>query len=230
MPPGPSLEELIATVRADAGSEDALEQLTTAVHTVTELEETADAALAYFVDRCRGNGRSWSEISKALGVTKQAAHKRFSPAPPLQRLTSRASSALSQSAVEARGLGHPYIGTEHVLLALFADSASVAAKVLAELGITRDSVEQHILDITPRGSAKVEAPPYTPRATACLERTMVEAVQLGHNYVGTEHILLALFSDAEGFAARILAELGANDDDVRARVIEALVRFTTKGR
>ena len=92
MTPGPTLEQLIATVRADAGSDDALDQLTTAVQTVAALEETADAALAYFVDRCRGNGRSWSEISKALGVTKQAAHKRFSlSAPPLQRLTPRAS-------------------------------------------------------------------------------------------------------------------------------------------
>jgi hypothetical protein len=229
MTPGPTLEQLIATVRADAGSDDPLAELTTAARTVGELEETADAALAYFVDRCRSNGRSWSEISKALGVTKQAAHKRFSPsAPPLQRLTPRASAVLSQSAAEARGLGHTYIGTEHVLLALFLDPASIAAKILAALGITREVVEQRILDITPRGSARVEAPPYTPRATACLEHTLAEALQLGHNYIGTEHILLALFADPEGMAARILTELDATYDDVRARVIEALSNFTPK--
>src|SRR5262245_52255591 len=139
MTPGPTLEQLIAIVRTDAGSDDPLDQLTTAVRTVGELEETADAALAYFVDRCRGNGRSWSEISKALGVTKQAAHKRFSPgAPPLQRLTARAGAVLAQSAAEARELGHNYIGTEHVLLALFVDPESIAAKILAALDITHD--------------------------------------------------------------------------------------------
>jgi hypothetical protein len=231
MTPGPTLDQLIATVRADATTDDPLDQLTTAVRTVTELEETADAALAYFVDRCRGNGRSWSEISKALGVTKQAAHKRFSlGAPPLQRLTPRASAVLSQSAAEARKLGHNYIGTEHVLLALFMDPASLAAKILDELGITHDHVEQQLLDVTPRGSGAVDAPPYTPRATTALEQTLTEAVQLGHNYIGTEHILLALFTDSESLAARLLAQFGATYDDVRARVIEKLSAFTSPAR
>src|SRR6266702_5897109 len=100
MTPGPSLQELISTVRVDAASDDVLDQLVTASRTVAELEEVADAALAHFVDQCRRSGRSWSEISGALGVTKQAAHKRFSFATPpmLERLTPRARSALAAAA------------------------------------------------------------------------------------------------------------------------------------
>ncbi len=228
MTPGPSLQELIATVRADARSDDALDQLTAAWRTVTELEEVADAALAHFVDQCRRNGRSWSEISKALGVTKQAVHKRFSSAPPtLERFTPRARAILPAAVEAARGLGHNYVGTEHLLLALFADSEALAAKVLTEAKITRTSVEQQILKKMPRRSSTAEAPPLTPRAAACIEKAVEEALQLGHNYVGTEHVLLALFGDPEALAAKILTDSGAAYDDFRDRVIEKLLGSQT---
>src|SRR5215470_5654682 len=112
MTPGPTIDQLIATVRTDAGSSDPLEQLATASRTVAELEEVADAALSHFVDQCRRSGRSWSDISKALGVTKQAAHKRFSltSAPTFERFTPRARAVLAGSRTEAQRLGHPYVG------------------------------------------------------------------------------------------------------------------------
>src|SRR5499427_794946 len=106
MTPGPTATELIAAVEADAASDDALDQLSAASQTVADLEDVADAALSHFVDQCRRSGRSWSEISKALGVTKQAVHKRFSFSPTFERFTLRAKGALEGAADAARSLGH----------------------------------------------------------------------------------------------------------------------------
>lgn len=230
MNPGPTLEELIATVRADAPGADPLEQLTTAVTTVSELEEVADATLAHFVDQCRRSGRSWSEISKALGVTKQAAHKRFSFAPQLDRFTPRARAVLPLAVAEALRLGHNFVGTEHLLLALTVDEESLAAKALATTNATPAKIEAIVLREFPRGDSTDEAPPFTPKATSALAKSVAEALQLAHNYVGTEHILLALFDDKEGLAAKALAELGVTYADVRTFVIAQLAKLVTKPR
>ncbi len=113
--------------------------------------------------------------------------------------------------------------------ALFAEPDGIAAKALAEHGLTGDGVEAAILALTPRGDVEVGAPPFTPRAVSCLEKALAEALQLGHNYIGTEHILLGLFSDPDGFAARIMHDAGVTYDAMRARIIEMLtsIRSTT---
>jgi hypothetical protein len=228
MTPAPTLDELIATVRTDAASDDPLAQLATAASTAVDLEEIADAALSHFVDQCRRSGRSWTEISSALGVTKQAAHKRFSFTPPsLERFTPRARALLPQAAAEALRFGHNYVGTEHLLLALFADHESVAAKVLADAKITEQKVERFVLQATPRGASSDAAPPFTPLATRTVEKAVSEALQLGHNYVGTEHLLLALFGDTEALAAQVLEQTGATYDDFRRGVIHKLTGLTT---
>jgi ClpA/ClpB-like protein len=227
MTPGPTLHELIATVEADAASADDLDRLGTAARVTAELEEVADGTLTHFVDQCRRNGRSWTEISRALGVTKQAVHKRFSTAASFERFTARAKSALEGASAAARRLGHSYVGTEHVLLGLFAEPESIAAKALTEAGLTADSVEAAILAITPRRNANVDSPPFTPRAASCLEHALSEALQLGHNYIGTEHILLGLFTDPDGFAARIMDDAGVTHDAIRARIIEMLAGLKT---
>jgi hypothetical protein len=235
MTPAPNLQELIDTVHADAASADALDQLAAASHTVADLEAVADAVLGHFVDQCRRSGHSWSEISAALGVSKQAAHKRFSFAglerfatPTFERFTQRARSAL-RAATEAAGLlGHSYVGTEHLLLGLFEPKGGgIAAQILDELGITRAHVEERILLVTPRGSAPLGGnQPLTPRAKAALGEALAEALALGHNYIGTEHLLLALFGDPSGLAAKILSDLGAQRDDVRNRVVAKLAGFS----
>ena len=231
MTPGPTIQELIAAVQADAASDDALEQLSAASQTVADLEEVADATLAHFVDQCRRSGRSWSEISKALGVTKQAAHKRFSiTTPPLERFTPRARAIVPGAAAQALRLNHKFVGTEHILLALFTDAENLAAKVLIEMHVSQSDVEQRILAVTPRGTTTGDDLPFTPRATDCVAAAVAEATQLGHNYVGTEHILLALFADEETLAAEILIQLGATYDDARARVIEKLSGYAPTRR
>jgi Clp amino terminal domain, pathogenicity island component len=227
MAPGPSLQDMIATVRADATSGDASDQLAAAAEAVAELEAVADAVLAHFVDQCRRRGRSWSEISAALGVSKQAAHKRFSlPSPRQERFTPRARSALRAAAEDARALGHNYVGTEHILLGLFEPSGGIAARILAEAGFTHAKVERRILINAPRGTSPVADPPFTPLAADSMERAGAEAVALGHNYVGTEHLLLALFGDPESLATKILTDLGADRGQFRDRVIEMLSGYT----
>src|SRR5881296_2214437 len=135
MTPGPTLQELIEAVQTDAAGGDDLAQLAAAARTAADLEEVADGTLTHFVDRCRRNGRSWSEISKALGVTKQAVHKRFAAGPSFERFTLRAKGALDGAAAAARGLGHNYVGTEHVLLGLYSQPEGIAAKALHEEGL-----------------------------------------------------------------------------------------------
>jgi len=189
--------------------------------------------LSHFVDRARVSGHSWSEISGALGVTKQAAHKRFSlpaPAEPtLERYTRRARRVLDHAETLAHSLRHNYIGTEHLLLALFDEPEGIAAKVLIELGTDRASVSHEVLQRTTRGNAPATATlPMTPRAMAVLAAAAAQAFELGHNYIGTEHLLLGLFADGESMAAQVLATLGVERDQVRGRIIEMLSGFRTR--
>jgi hypothetical protein len=229
MTPGPNLQGIIDTVKADASSADPLDQLATASRTVAELEAVGDSVLSHFVDQCRRSGRSWSEISAALGVSKQAAHKRFSPATAsLERWTPRAQSALRAAAEAARAFGHDHIGTEHLLFGLFEPAGGIAARILAELGFTRAKVEEQILALAPRASSGESStdPPYTLGATDALGRTVTVALGLGHNYIGTEHLLLALFGDPDELGSKILGEGGANYGDVKNRVLQKLASLT----
>ena len=226
MTPPPSLQELIDTVRADAASDGPLDQLAVASATVAELSETADAALGFFVDQCRRSGHSWTEISAALGVSKQAAHKRFAAGlPPLERFTARARRSLEGAVDAARALGHSHVGTEHVLIGLFDEPDGIAARLLAEAGASRERVASAVLERVPRATGGVADPPLTPRAIAAVMGAVAEAVQLGHNYVGTEHLVLALFQDREGVAAKVLADLDLSYDDLRQQVVNLLANL-----
>jgi Clp amino terminal domain, pathogenicity island component len=228
MTPSPTLQELIDAVRADAAGDEALVQLSQASKTVSDLEEVGDALLGHFVDQCRRSGHSWSEISGALGVSKQAAHKRFTfdAAPTFERFTERARNVLGQSEQEARRLGHGFVGTEHILLALVEINDGLGAKVLDEAGISKAMVEGEVLErIKPGTSAEESRLPFTPRAKAVLRSAAEEALRLGHNYVGTEHILLGLLCDEDSVAARVLLDLNANYEVIRDRTLELLAEY-----
>lgn len=138
--------------------------------------------------------------------------------------TERARRVMNNAAQEARNLNHDYIGTEHILLGLIREKDSVAAKVLEGLGISLEKVRQEVERIIGKGREEVstEQLPLTPRAKKILELALAEAQGMGHNYVGTEHILLALIREGEGVAAQILINLGADLDTVRDKVIEIL--------
>jgi len=140
-----------------------------------------------------------------------------------ERFTDRARRVVVLAQEEARMLNHNYIGTEHILLGLIHEGEGVAAKALESLGISLDAVRQQVEEIIGQGQ---QAPsghiPFTPRAKKVLELSLREALQLGHNYIGTEHILLGLIREGEGVAAQVLVKLGADLSRVRQQVIQLL--------
>src|SRR5512135_2835491 len=140
-----------------------------------------------------------------------------------ERFSDRARRVVVLAQEEARMLNHNYIGTEHILLGLIHEGEGVAAKALESLGISLDAVRQQVEEIIGQGQ---QAPsghiPFTPRAKKVLELSLREALQLGHNYIGTEHILLGLIREGEGVAAQVLLNLGADLEKVRSAVIQLL--------
>jgi ATP-dependent Clp protease ATP-binding subunit ClpA len=138
-----------------------------------------------------------------------------------ERFTQRARRVIVLAQEEARLLDHNYIGTEHILLGLIHEGEGVAATSLESLGISLQGVRREVEAIIGRGqSAPTGHIPFTPRAKKVLELSLREALELGHNYIGTEHILLGLIREGEGVAAQVLVKLGASLDRVRQQVIE----------
>ncbi|QUX28778.1 MULTISPECIES: ATP-dependent Clp protease ATP-binding subunit [Nocardiopsis] len=146
-----------------------------------------------------------------------------------ERFTDRARRVVVLAQEEARMLNHNYIGTEHILLGLIHEGEGVAAKALESLGISLEAVRQQVEEIIGQGQ---QAPsghiPFTPRAKKVLELSLREALQLGHNYIGTEHILLGLIREGEGVAAQVLVKLGADLNRVRQQVIQLLHGYQGK--
>ena len=141
-----------------------------------------------------------------------------------ERFTDRARRVVVLAQEEARMLGHNYIGTEHILLGLIREGEGVAAKALESLGVSQEAVRQQVEVIIGQGERVVPSGhiPFTPRAKKVLELALREALQLGHNYIGTEHILLGLIREGEGVAAQVLVKLGADLNRVRQQVIQLL--------
>ncbi|PPK63543.1 ATP-dependent Clp protease ATP-binding subunit [Actinokineospora auranticolor] len=146
-----------------------------------------------------------------------------------ERFTDRARRVVVLAQEEARMLNHNYIGTEHILLGLIHEGEGVAAKALESLGIALEGVRQQVEEIIGQGQ---HAPsghiPFTPRAKKVLELSLREALQLGHNYIGTEHILLGLIREGEGVAAQVLVKLGADLNRVRQQVLQLLSGYTNQ--
>jgi hypothetical protein len=237
--PPPTLQDLIETVHRDAASGGALDQLATAATTVARLEEASDALLGHFVDRCRREGRSWSEISTALGVTKQAVHKRFAasladqimaavPNPMLERFTGRARVVVTQAGRVARDRGQQAVGSAHILLGLFTEPEGVAGKALAAMGVSRETTEAGMHATRSPGSSdgsevdEQASSHFAPDGRAALRNALDVALELGHNYIGTEHLLLALYREPGSPAEAILTGAGTTEQQARAHVIGQL--------
>ncbi len=141
-----------------------------------------------------------------------------------ERFTEQARQVVVLAQEEARTLKHDYIGTEHILLGLLREQEGVAAGVLESLEITVERVRGQVLRIVGTGDAVISQIPFTPRAKKVLELALREALNLGHNYIGTEHILLGLVRENEGLASRILLDFDAGPDKLRREVIRALSR------
>ena len=147
-----------------------------------------------------------------------------------ERFTDRARRVVVLAQEEARLLNHNYIGTEHILLGLIHEGEGVAAQALESLGISLEAVRSQVEEIIGQGSSSPSGHiPFTPRAKKVLELSLREALQLGHNYIGTEHVLLGLIREGEGVAAQVLVKLGADLSKVRQEVIQQLSGYSGSG-
>jgi Clp amino terminal domain, pathogenicity island component len=223
-----SLQDVIQRVEAEA-EDQPLSRLQTASALVKELADIGDAALGYFVDQARHAGHSWSEIGEALGVSKQAAQQKQTVRQSLglnpqtfARFTERARAVVAASEPIARNLGHGYVGTEHLLLALYQQPEGVAAQILVESGLPADEAEAAVARRIGAGSVVPEGKlPFTPRAIAVYNGALASALEMGHNYIGTEHLLLGL-ARGSGVAADVLAEFGLSEENLAQKVITKL--------
>ena len=226
MSPTPELQDLIQSVRDEAADGDLLAQLAKASEYAGDLNQLGDRLLDHFVQECRVAGISWAELSTALGVSKQAAHKRFTGTPNFQRFTVKARDVVQGSISQARTLGHDTVGTEHLLVAMFTPADSLAALALGRLGVREQDVLEHILEHKPRRPEQPTGPiPFGDNAKGVLRSAVDEAINLDHNYIGTEHLLLALYGQPDYASAHILGALGQTSESVRSTLLDELQSF-----
>jgi len=200
------LDDLIEAIRG--AHDDVLAQLQSAMEVADHLGELADHLIGHFVDQARRAGASWTDIGRAMGVTKQAARKRLLPKAPgditeldahtdFARVTPRARHAVLAAHDHARRAGHPEVAPAHLVLGLLTQPEAIAARAIEDAGTTLDAVrELATAALPPPGEPREGLVPYGLEARKVLELTLREALRLGHNYIGTEHLLLALL-DAE---------------------------------
>jgi hypothetical protein len=207
--------------------DEPLEQLASAVIAADHLGELSDHLVGHFVDQARRSGASWTDIGRSMGVTKQAAQKRFVPKDPadpstmdpkdgFSRFTPRARNVIVASENEAKAAGNNQTTAAHLTLGLLSEPDGLAVRVLIDQGVTPDAVRAAITPTLPAPSTELPPLiPYDATAKKVLELTFREALRLGHNYVGTEHILLALLeADEDG----PLQGLGVDKDATEAAV------------
>ncbi|MEU4613974.1 Clp protease N-terminal domain-containing protein [Streptomyces umbrinus] len=223
------LDDLIEAIKKV--HEDALDQLQDAVIAADHLGDVADHLIGHFVDQARRSGASWTDIGKSMGVTRQAAQKRFvpkaesdlDPSQGFSRYTPRARNVVIVSQNEAKSAGNDLIRTEHLVLGLITEAEGLGAKAITAQGVTLDAVREAATAALPPSAADVPALiPFDSNAKKALELTFREALRLGHNYIGTEHILLALLEQEAGTGAGLLGGLGVDKAAAEANVAEAL--------
>ncbi|SPT58428.1 Clp protease N-terminal domain-containing protein [Actinomadura madurae] len=215
---------------------DALEQLSSAVLAAEHLGEVADHLIGHFVDQARRSGASWTEIGTSMGVTKQAAQKRFvpkgsgpdlDPSQGFSRYTDRARQVVVQSMSEARAAGNAEITPAHLVLAMITQRDSLASRAIVAQDVLLDTVRQAATAaLPPSGDDLPELIPFDQAAKKALELTFREALRLGHNYIGTEHLLLALLEFENGTG--VLSEAGIDKAAAEANIVEALAAITAQ--
>ena len=222
------LDDLIESIKKTHSA--ALDQLTDAVLAADHLGEVADHLIGHFVDQARRSGASWTEIGRSMGVTKQAAQKRFvakGEAPDLDagqafsRFTDRARKVVVTAQVEARAKSNDQIGVAHLVLGLVVDPTALGARAIVAQGVSLDAVRQAATATVPTAADTVPALiPFDAQAKKVLNLTFREALRLNHSHVGTEHILLALLEAEDGTG--VLAGLGVGKATAEASIMAAL--------
>jgi hypothetical protein len=229
---------------------DRLNEATEARDRLLDLQHEVERARSDYhhaIRRLHAGGGSLREIADCLGLSHQRVHQiveaaagergvRALPLPHIfgrgrrgrggqmfTRFTGRARDVVVHAQEEARALGHSYIGTEHLLLGLLRVEEGVAALALGRLGITLDAVRAEVERVIGRGDGeRFGRVPFTPRSKKVLELALKEALAAGHDYIGTEHILLGLLTEGKGVAVEVLGTLNATPEQIRAKLNELL--------
>lgn len=226
------LDDLIEAIKR--GHTDALDQLSDAVIAADHLGDVADHLIGHFVDQARRSGASWTDIGRSMGVTRQAAQKRFVPKDPdtekmdpnagFSRFTPRARNVVMAAQNEATAAGNAETLPGHLALGLLAEPEGLAGLWMSAQGVTPGRLREAVTPTLPPAVEEVPALiPYDAAAKKVLELTFREALRLGHNYVGTEHILLALleFEDGDG----VLTGLGLDKAVAERDIAETVARM-----
>ncbi|MGY0489223.1 Clp protease N-terminal domain-containing protein [Streptomyces sp. WG-D5] len=225
------LDDLIEAIKKS--NTDALDQLQNAVIAADHLGDVADHLIGHFVDQARRSGASWTEIGKSMGVTRQAAQKRFvpkgsendlDPSQGFNRYTERARNVIVSAQNEARAASNATITPAHLVLGLLHEPEGLAARAIVAQDVLLDTVRQAATAQLPDASDDMPAlVPFDADAKKSLELTFREALRLGHNYVGTEHILLALLEHENG--AGLLHGLGIDKEKAESQVLATLAEI-----
>ncbi|MFF3865667.1 Clp protease N-terminal domain-containing protein [Micromonospora sp. NPDC001898] len=230
MPSTIRLDDLIAGIKK--AHTDALDQLSGAVVVADHLGDLADHLIGHFVDQARRSGASWTEIGRSMGVSKQAAQKRFvprastepsalNPARVFDNFTPRARNVVIAAQEVARAAGNAEIRPEHLVLGLLGEPDGLAARAVVAQGVPLERLREAATAALPAPTDTLPALiPFDPGAKKALELTVREALRLGHQHVGTEHILLGLLEVENG--AGVLTGLGVEKAGTEASVAEAL--------
>ncbi|HWC33425.1 MAG TPA: Clp protease N-terminal domain-containing protein [Mycobacteriales bacterium] len=222
------LDELIDHVISQHPHGDALQHLEDAVATSARVTEIADHLVGHFVDQARRSGASWTDIGAHMGVSKQAAQKRFVVARhwadpedpdfpdrgPLSRFTPRARGVVAMTKEQAGALGHSEVTNVHLLLGLIAEPDGLAAQAIkAESGLELDAVREAVLATQQKGTRKARGSVrFSREAKKTLELSLRQALRLGHNYIGTEHLLLGVLQQDKDPASLLLHGLNVSYD------------------
>ena len=224
------LDDLIEAIKKVHS--DVLEQLSDAVIAADHLGDVGDHLIGHFVDQARRSGASWTDIGRSMGVTKQAAQKRFVPKGPgepldldpsqgFSRFTERARNVVVAAQNEARAAGNEEISPEHLVLGLLNDPEALAAGAIVAQGVPLETIRRTVTATLPPAADQVpELIPFDPQARKALELTFREALRMGHNYIGTEHVLLALLELEDGTG--VVASLGIDKATAEANITAAV--------
>jgi hypothetical protein len=229
------LDDLIDTVRAAHPEGDPLAQLSGAVLVADQLGDVADHLVGHFVDQARRAGASWTEIGRSMGVPKQAAQQRFVPrsSPDIPelgnwaRFTDRARTAVAGAQELARSTRADQVAPGHLLLSVIDDPGGIAAWVVAAQ-VPVEELRERIRTVLGEGPGAPDGQlPFSAESRRALALTLREALRLGHNYVGTEHLLLGLLSD-DGPLTAVATDAGLSHDRSEELIVQALEEFTRR--
>ncbi|MDI1461222.1 Clp protease N-terminal domain-containing protein [Catellatospora sp. KI3] len=222
----PRLDDLITVIKQRHPDGDPLSQLSDAVLLGQHLGELADHLIGHFVDRARHSGASWTDIGQSMGVTKQAAQKRFVPKEGGEsdlRVFARYDDAARQTLVQAQEVarlaGHEHLGPEHVLLGLLSVPGTPAIAAITDAGTTPQAVQAMLAARFPSTGRESTGPvPFSGAGKKALELGHRESLRLGHEHIGAEHLLLGVLAMDEGEAVSLLHESGLSSPQTEAVV------------